>query len=257
MAKKLRVCGAQQDVTDSVPANIAQIRASIDCASGEHADILLTPEGSLSGYRADFDRGEVRKALEEVTAYAREKRVGLALGTCFEEDDGRCHNQVRFYSAEGAYLGFQSKTLTCGSLEDPPKGEINAYAVAPLQIFSFKGVAVGALVCNDMWANPGCTPQDDPHLLWKLSGMGARIVFHAVNGGRCEGDWADVTWRYHESNLRMRARAAGVWVVTVDNSYPSDSGTAAPSGVVGPDGDWVCRVERKGEQRFVHTISLR
>jgi predicted amidohydrolase len=198
----------------------------------------------------------VRTALDEVTAYAREKKVGLALGTCFQEDDGRCYNQVRFYSPEGEYLGFGSKTLSCGTLDGPPKGEINDYAVASPRTVSFEGIEVAALVCNDMWANPGCTPQDDPHLLWKLSKMGAQIVFHAVNGGRCEGDWAGVVWRYHESNLQMRARAAKVWVVTVDNSHPSSGDTSAPSGVVGPDGNWVCRVERRGVQRFVHTITL-
>lgn len=48
----------------------------------------------------------------EVTPAAAGKNLGLALGTCYFEGDGRCYNQVRFYTGDGAYLGFHSKTLT-------------------------------------------------------------------------------------------------------------------------------------------------
>ena len=170
----LRVAGAQIPVGTDIKANTANLLRAIDIAVGKGADILLTPEGSLSGYTHEFDTAAAEHALVQVTTAAAGKNLGLALGTCYFEGDGRCYNQVRFYTRDGAYLGFHSKTLTCGSLTDPPRGEIERYAVAPLRVYNWPGVRLGGLICNDLWANPGCTPQPDPHLTQQLAGLGAR-----------------------------------------------------------------------------------
>jgi predicted amidohydrolase len=187
--------------------------------------------------------------------------LGLALGTCFVENDDRCYNQIRFYDKGGTYLGFHSKTLTCGSLEDPSRGEIEHYAVAPLSTYELDGVRVGALICNDLWANPGCTPQSDLHLSQQLARMGAHVIFHAVNGGRSGGECSQVAWQYHESNLRMRARAgslyiATVYIATVDNSFPADIDCSSPSGLLDPQGNWLCRSESQGEQFLTFEIEI-
>ena len=254
---RMRVAGAQLAVTVDVTANVDAICQAIEWSRAQGADILLTPEGSLSGYTPTFDAGEVCAGLDCVREAAQSAHVGLALGTCFvEPDDGACYNQVRFYEPDGTYLGFHSKILRCGSLENPPQGEINRYAVRPLRTFCFQGVTMGGLICNDMWANPECTPQPDPHLSQRLSEMGARIIFHAVNGGRDGSEWSDVAWRYHEANLRMRARAGRLWMVTVDSCYSPSLKCSAPSGVVAPDGAWACRAEPWGEQCFVYDIEL-
>jgi predicted amidohydrolase len=84
--------------------------------------------------------------------------------------------------------------------------------------------------------------------------MGAQVVFHAVNGGRSGNAWSELVWQYHVSNLRMRACAGGLWVVTADSAHPVDLPCSAPSGVIDPTGEFVCRTEPKGEQFFVHTI---
>ena len=76
-------------------------------------------------------------------------------------------------------------------------------------------------------------------------------MFHAVNGGR-DG----VAWQYHEANLRMRARAGGVWVVTVDNCDPADMPCSPSCGLVDPNGDWACRTEPQGEQYYAYTVVL-
>ena len=94
------------------------------------------------------------------------------------------------------------------------------------------GVCVGGLICNDLWANPCCTPMPDSHLTHKLKQLGTRVVFHAANGGRSSNPWSEVNWQFHESNLRMRARAASVYIATVDNAFPVDVRCSAPSGVV-------------------------
>ena len=167
---ELRIAGAQIPVTRQIDQNEAVLGRVVEFASAEDADILLTPEGSLSGYTHEFDPAAAAEALARITSLARDRGLGLALGTCFvEPDDGRCYNQIRWYAPSGEYLGFHSKTLTCGSLDTPPRGEVEHYSVAPLRTFDVAGIPCGGLICNDMWANPGCTPGPDTHLVHQLS----------------------------------------------------------------------------------------
>lgn len=82
---QLRLALAQLAVTHNISANVESLRRAINFARGEKAQLLLTPEGSLSGYTRNhqFDGASASQALNEVTALAREAGVGLALGTCF------------------------------------------------------------------------------------------------------------------------------------------------------------------------------
>ena len=254
----IRIAGAQIPVTRDIEANLKAIHRAMDFAVAEKADVLLTPEGSLSGYTWEFDPELAEAALTNVITRAREEGLALALGTCFAEPaHGKIYNQVRFYDGEGAYLGFHSKILTCGSLDDPPTGEINHSAVKPLDTFTLDGIRVGALICNDLWANPQCTPMPDPHLTQQLARMGARILFHAVNGGsRDRSEASEIARQFHETNLRMRAKAGKLWIVTVDSCHPTDQPCSAPSGVIDPKGNWVVKAEPQGERLFVHQIEL-
>lgn len=253
---KLRVAGIQMPVTRNVDANVRHIEAGIRWANSRKADILLTPEGALSGYTHEFDPPEVEAALQRVTRTAATSNVGLALGACYLEDDGNTYNQLRFYTSDGRYLGFHSKTLPTGSLAIPHIGEINHYAIRPLRVFRLDDIQVGGLICNDMWANPTCTPQPDTHLSHRLAQLGARLIFHAVNGGRSASEWSDVNWDFHSSNLRMRARASRLWIVTVDSCEPIDIRCSAPSGVIDPQGNWRVRTAQQGIDRFVFDIRL-
>lgn len=251
----LRIAGAQLPVTRDVDENLKGIFRALDFAASKSADLLLTPEGSLSGYTHEIDMDATQEALALVTNRAKSEGVALALGTCFVEVDGKCYNQIRFYEKDGTFLGFHSKTLTCGSMTEPPRGEINHYAVKALQTFQIQGVAVGGLICNDLWANPGCTPISDPHLAHQLATMGAQVIVHAVNGGRNGSAFSkEVVWPFHQSNLQLRARASTVWIATVDSCFPCDIPCSAPSGVVDPDGQWAVKAESIGEQFYVYTI---
>ena len=257
-AGTLRVAAAQIPVTHSIPDNVAAINRAMNAAIAQKADILLTPEGSLSGYTPIFDQTEVERQLEMILDRAQSAGLALAIGTCFvESDDGKCYNEIRFYDASGTFVGFHTKTLLCGSLTDPPRGEIEHYGTRPLRTYLINGITVGGLICNDMWANPVCTPMPDPHLSQRLSKAGARVIFQAVNGGRDGSNWSEeVYWPFHETNLRARARAGRVWIVTADNCYPTDIPCSCPSGVLQPDGHWATQAPRQGEHVVVHTITL-
>ncbi len=63
----MHVAASQLPVTADVGANMQAIYRAIAWAQAREADILLTPEGSLSGYTPTFDADEVRKGLAEVT----------------------------------------------------------------------------------------------------------------------------------------------------------------------------------------------
>lgn len=254
---KLRVAGAQIPVTKNIEENQKTINRAIDFATAEKADVLLTPEGSLSGYTHEFDAQAVVSALNTVTGRAKSIGLGLALGTCFvEPKDNLCYDQIRFYDRKGTYLGFHSKILRAGTLNDPPQGEVNHYAERSLRTFELNDITVGGLICNDLWANPGCTPLPDPHLTQQLARLGARIILHAVNGGRDGSEFSKIVWQYHEANLRMRARAGKLYIISVDNCDPVDLPCSSPSGVIDPQGNWVIQTPPQREQYFVHTIKI-
>lgn len=253
---ELIVAGAQIPVTRNVESNLKAIKRAIDFAVDESADILLTPEGSLSGYTHEFDQEATRDALEMILSWAS-GRLGLALGTCYVEEDGLRYDQIRFYDKDGHYLGFHSKILLCSTLTAPVEGEIKYYGVKPLRAFAFKGVSIGGLICNDLWANPCCTDTPDVHLSQQLARMGAKVIFHVVNGDRDSSEFSRIVARnFHESNLRMRARAGRVWIVTADNCFPDDIPCSSPSGIVNPDGNWEVKLPPQGEGFFAHAIDL-
>jgi predicted amidohydrolase len=246
-------------VNSDVTANLAAISRAIDFAVAEKADLLLTPEGSLSGYTNDFDPSAVSQALEVVRQKAMAGKLALALGTCFQEpDDHERYDQIRFYSEDGTYLGFHSKILLCRKISDPSaRGEIDYFKTRPLRTFLLHNLKIGALVCNDFWANPEWTPMDDPHLTQQLAKLGARIILQAVNGGPGQGEENQLNRQYHEANLRMRARTAGVWVVVADNcGNRKDLLCSAPCGVINPEGKWVLKTPASGEQLFAYTIEI-
>lgn len=252
----VRIAGASLPVTKDILKNSEGIHRAIEFAARAGADILLTPEGSLSGYTHDFNQALTEKELARITLKASEIGLAMALGTCFKEDDGKVYNQIRLYEKDGSYVGFHAKYLRCGTMSQPTSGEINEYAEKEPEVFQLCGMTVGCLICNDLWANPMCTPMPDSHLTQKLSDMGAKIILHAVNGGRGDDEWRTVVRNYHESNLRMRAKAGNLWIVTVDSSFPETLPTSSPCGVIAPDGSWAHKVNGHGEQMFTYAIDL-
>lgn len=259
---RLRVAGAQIAVTSDIDANVATITRAIEFAAREKADVLVTPEGALSGYTPDFDAKATRAALPLVLAKARAARIALVLGTCFEAEDGRRYDAQRFYDKDGGYLGFHAKVLLCRRMAEPDgKGEIDSFQTRPVRTFALQGLTVGGLVCNDMWANPEWTPMDDPHLSHRLSDMGARLIFVSANTGRSIGPELAVSRAFHESNVLMRARVDKLWLVVVNAADPNpaapDRVLHVPSGVVAPDGSWAYLTPTTGEHFFAHTVEIK
>ena len=80
--RSLRIATAQIPVSNSISDNSATIHRALEVAIKEGADILLTPEGSLSGYTPKFDQEKVDEELRKTVKRASKAGVALALGTC-------------------------------------------------------------------------------------------------------------------------------------------------------------------------------
>ncbi len=250
--RTLRITGLQMLIGKDVSKNESRILDGIRKAADDGADFLLTPEGSLSGYWSGFDTQEVNEALVRVTSEAKRCAVGLALGTCLREREcGEmvCRNQVRLYTPGGELLGFHSKILRCSPLNEPDSCEMAEYALSPLRIFEWNGVRFGALICNDMWATPGCTTTPNPFLAWQLKQMGAEVILHAINSG------TEQFFRpFHESSVALWARSLGIHIVEANAAGADSAPVNARSGVVDPHGEYIVEVPSVGEHSFSYTI---
>lgn len=251
---RLMVSGLQMTVTEDVPANERTIRRYLRRAADDCASFLVTPEGSLSGYYAGFDRAEVADAVERVAAEASALGVGLALGTCFKQVDGGweyCYNQVRLYAPDGQYLGAHDKILRCSPLGHPGTGEMRDYVEGTLRAFDWNSLRLGALICNDLWATPGYTTTPNPYLPWRLAQLGAQVILHPISSG------GDQAYRgFHEASVELWARTLGVPIVEV-NAAPADGQPVnARSGLVGADGSRLVEVPDVGEQYFSGVLAL-
>jgi predicted amidohydrolase len=77
---EIRVAGAQLALQKNVAENTAKILAAIERAAAAKADILLTPEGGLSGYTPEFDQAAVKAGLGEMTKAAQQVGVWPGVG---------------------------------------------------------------------------------------------------------------------------------------------------------------------------------
>lgn len=249
----MRVAGYQMQVSREVASNRDRILDAIAEAARSGARVLLTPEGALSGYCSDFDQDEVATALDAVRGAARDAGIGLLLGTCFRERvDGalRCFNQVRVYDASGAYLGFHAKILRCSPLNDPGAWEMAEYDTVPLRAFEFDGATIGCLVCNDLWATPGCTTMPDPYLAWQLTRLGARAIFQVINSG------SDQRYRARtEACVEIWARTLGIPILCVNATAGADA-VNVRSGLVDAAGNRAVTVPDRGEHVFIAEMEI-
>ena len=232
----------------------------------------------LSGYGGApaFNASVLEASLGRVRAAARAARLGLFLGTLYTETHTTSANlparyrhrellpydQQRVYSREGVYLGFNAKQLLTTNPRMPgaPGSEANDFiqgkpTVFELEVTTSDGrpstVTAGALICNDMWADPSCSTNDPmlTHVLaWQHS---AQIIFHSVNGGPGR---EDVYIPFHHGQLSARAMADSLHIVFAQAAY--DSGQNCATGVVAPNGTILRTVPMGAEGVVVQRINV-
>ncbi len=237
---RVRIKGVQMAVAPTKGENLPKILKHIQEAD---ADFILFPEMSLTGYSNDFSDARTAEAWRQIAAACRQYYVTAIIGTG-ARSNGHTYIQSRVYTNEGALLGTHEKIV-------PTDGDRKwCWPGEELRVFKHKGIPFGCLICNDLWVTPGCGPYPDPRLSYQLGQKGAQVIFHAVNSG---GDPRFL--QYHESNLRLRALESKLFIATA-NAVPAGGTVNAPSGIVGPAGEWLVQCPLSGEQKFTFDLEV-
>jgi len=248
MAQQVRLSGVQMVVSRELDINLPKILAHIAAAAEDGADLVLFPEMSLTGYHGDYQDDALKRGIREVVAAAKRHRIAAVISTGWRED-GASYIQARAYDSDGSLLGTHEKMVPTGI--DGKSGD-RAFCVPgkELRTFVWRGIACGMLICNDLWVTPGCGPYPDPRVAYQLGKKGAKIIFHAINSGSGQRHLP-----YHESNLALRAEESKLYIATA-NAASMDRPINCSTGVVKPDGEWLTKLDRLGEGRYLAMVTL-
>lgn len=209
---------AQIPVVWSVEMNAAAILSALDAA--QPGDIVVTPEGSLTGYPTDgdveqlavLDESAVGEALDRLEAAAAETRASLWVGV-LSQDSGRWANEAVELSA-GVRRVYRKRNLA--HIERPMFA-----AGVDLPVFPTGQTHVGVQICRELRF---------PEQWISLAHGGAEIFIHPNNGIAPRSVFE--VWR---SMLVARAHETQRFVVSVNASRDDQhcpSIVVAPSGIV-------------------------
>lgn len=237
----IRLATAQMPVQPYLETNLPRILQHIDRAAAEGAQFVLFPECALTGYHGDTDPLLTETGLVRIGAACANCGICALVGTTYR-DGQTVYNQIRIYDETGLLVGAHSKTI-------PTRGDLKWHRPGGgAQVFEYSGLRFGALICNDLWCTPPAS-LPDTHLVQQLAQGGACIVFHAINSGF---DQRYLKW--HTAHLEMLAWSHRVHILTANAS--GDLPLNAPSGLVGPSGEWLAQVDLVGEHLLVVNAEL-
>ncbi|GEO85474.1 MULTISPECIES: carbon-nitrogen hydrolase family protein [Alphaproteobacteria] len=217
-----------QPISGDAAGNLSKIAQAAAAASDMGADLLVTPELSVSGYAlspAQFSEiaegrdGDIIGALREIAA---EFEIAVCAG--FPERDGDVvYNSAVLVRPEGG-TEFYRKTHLYGD------GERAAFAPGTEGpcVFDFAGIRTGMLICYDV---------EFPEYVRSLALAGAELVLvpTALPAGIISRRVADMV-------VPTRAFENGLFIAYAD--LCGEEGALSYSGrsaVVGPDGDELAR----------------
>lgn len=135
-------------VPGDMPATLAEVARIADHAAAAGAELLVFPEGYLSGYHIPglAPRGlpGVEETLARVGGIAAAAGLGLVMGTHLDED-GRLRNSAVIFDAGGTELGRYHKRTLFGAWEKATFTPGDAGFV-----FDASGLRVGVAICYDV-----------------------------------------------------------------------------------------------------------
>ena len=218
---KIPVLLAQFPVSLSISANLQTILSLMERA--ETGDILLLPEGAISGYApdlsflGDLDLGELKSALDELRFQAQRQGIHLWVGTCLHED-GQWFNTAFGFTPSGS--AYQYRKINLANHE---RTFLTPGSDLPVFDLELKGgtVKVGVQICREIRY---------PEQWGWLARKGAQVILHlnnAVNDSRYMPVWRSHLVSHAASNQRF--------VISANNA---DLQQNSPTIAVSPDG-WV------------------
>jgi len=236
----IRISAVQMAVKPTKAENLPRIINLIERCDSE---FIVFPAMCLTGYNNDFSDSRTAEAWRQIAAACRQSYTTAIIGTG-ARNEGHTYIQSRIYGDDGELVGTYEKLVPTESDRQWVRAgdELRTFLVGELNF--------GCLIGNDLWVAPGYGPYHDPRLSYQLGQRGARVIFHTAKTG------TDPAYsQYYDANLRLRAKEANAYIVTV-NTAPEEGTLNVPSGIVGPDGEWRHKVEPTGEHTFVYDLNL-
>ena len=200
MKSPLKAAAFQMAISSDVAQNAAKIHDALERSAAEQAQLLVVPEGSLSGYPhgQDVDVEAAAAAEAELVAHASRAGLWLALGTTRRTLEGLWNTALLFSPAGELVLSYDKTHLTRSDRDVFMPGQ-------ELPIAQAGDWTVALQICYDMRF-----PEN-----WRiLRRKGAELVIHLVTASR-GGAWKVPVL---EGAVRSRAAENGMFVLSANDA---------------------------------------
>jgi deaminated glutathione amidase len=215
----MRIALCQLPVSPDPVVNLGRVRAALDRAAGQGADLAVFPEATQARFGTDLQAvaepldGPFGAGLADA---ARETGVSLVAGVFEPAPDGRVYNTAVGYGPAGRRVAAYRKIHLFDSL-----GETESKVVAPGDepvLAELAGLRVGLLTCYDIRF---------PELARHLVARGADLL--VVPAAWAAGLFKEEHW---VTLVRARAIENTVWVAAASQvPDPESPPTRAPTGI--------------------------
>lgn len=232
--RRLRIATVQSPVSVDPRTNGRVLRDLVRRAHADGARLVHMPEGAVSGYVGpnkphfrgwNIDWSPLRPELEDLAALAAELGVWIVAGSHHRlTPPHRPHNSLYVISDTGILAGRYDKRYLSAS----EVAEFYTPGKAPFT-FAVDGFRFGLLICIEV---------NFPELWVEYARAGVDCVLFSTYS---EDPIFDTIARGH-------AATTTAWVSV---SVPASCSHAMPSGVIGPDGNWLQACPRDGRAGFV------
>ena len=223
---EISVIAAQMAVTWDVEGNLASIAGVL--ADARPGEVVVFPEGALSGYGADLtplgelETSVLARAVEAVGKVTRERAVHVFCGSLIHED-GVWWNGALYFSPSGRRWTYRKINLAMNE-----RGLVAAGSDLPTLRVRAGGLSfdVGVQICREIRF---------PEQWQYLADTGAQVfvyLTHAANPGEPPGVW--------RSHLVSRAAENQRWVIAANAAAAHQH---CPSMVVSPRGEVVAELD--------------
>ena len=221
------------------------------------SDWLLTPECSISGYCLpptlnncwDARTKQVENSILKIKDKAKELGVKLALGSGIKDVDNYPYNAMMIWDDGNCKSIYKKRVLTRGW---EGGGEMHHYLPGHVPNYFYlddkQTIKASSMICNDFWCMPRVAPEGNPYFHVELAQNNVDVLFVSSNCNGEEPDDLARTW--NENHLQIFAREFAMYVVHAGSAtsinHMETNHLQCPSGVVGPDGEWIAKCKDIG-----------
>lgn len=230
---------AQFPISLDIGKNLQTILSIISQA--KENELVLFPEGALSGYDADpnflehIHPSELSEALQKLQDEVNRRKLHLVFGSCLLKND-------QWYNA-GLYFSHNSHPFIYNkvNLATNERGYFQAGNHLPVFTLNMGGFSItaGMQICREIRF-----PEQWQH----LARSGAEVLFYLTNA---IGDsHAASVWRSH---LISRAAENQRFVISANNAYEQQK---CPTMIIAPSGDVIAEIMSADIEILQKTIDL-